>query len=80
MEWNIESARNNLSALVDSVLTNGPQTVRDGERSVVIIAEQEYALLLKREPSLIEALLDAPDLSDLNIERDQSPMREFDWD
>jgi hypothetical protein len=43
---------------------------------VVVLSEAEYDRLTGKQQSLVEFLLDSPDFSDLDITRDESPMRD----
>ena len=43
---------------------------------MIIITESEYKRLKARKPSFIEFLMNGPDFSDLDLTRDQSPMRD----
>ena len=74
MEWTIDSAQANLERVVDLAITEGPQYVRDGEQNVVLISIAEFQRIAQDEPSLTDFLLAGPDLSDLDVTRDHSPM------
>lgn len=77
MDWQLADAKNRLSEVVNRALTEGPQRIeRRGDR-VVVLSEAEYDRLTGKQQSLLEFLLDGPDLSDLDITRDKSPMRDF---
>jgi prevent-host-death family protein len=39
MEWNLDDAKNRLNELVTKAATEGPQTIRRDNQSVVVIAE-----------------------------------------
>jgi hypothetical protein len=45
-----------------------------------MVSEEWFARLSQRKPTLEELLLNGPDLSDLDLSRNLSPEREFDWD
>jgi antitoxin Phd len=42
----------------------------------VLVAEAEYERLTGKRPGFIDFLLNGPDLSGVDLTRDQSPMRE----
>lgn len=79
MEWTFQDAQANLETLVDLALKEGPQHVQTDAGEIVILSAATYKLLSKRKPTFIEHLLTGPDLSDLDLSRDQSPEREFEW-
>jgi prevent-host-death family protein len=77
MDWQLADAKNRLSEVVNRALTEGPQRIKRRGDHVVVISEAEYDRLTGNQQSLVEFLLDGPDLSDLDITRDESPMRDF---
>ncbi|MGH2530986.1 MAG: type II toxin-antitoxin system prevent-host-death family antitoxin [Thermomicrobiales bacterium] len=79
MTWQLADAKNRFSELVTKALTEGPQRVRRRDQAVVVLAEADYQRLTGERSSLQEYLLNGPDLSDLDLKRDPSPMREVDW-
>lgn len=78
MEWQLADAKNRLSEVVNRALTVGPQRITRRKECVVVLSEAEYERLTGNQPTLVEYLLDGPDLSDLDFTRDESPMREVD--
>jgi prevent-host-death family protein len=76
MDWQLAEAKNRLSEVVNRALTEGPQRIKRRGDRVVVLSEAEYDRLTGKQQSLVEFLLDGPDLSDLDITRDQSPMRD----
>jgi len=78
MEWQLADAKNRLSEVVNRALTEGPQRITRRKECVVVLSEEDYERLTGKHQTLIEFLLDGPDLSDLDIARDESPMREVD--
>ncbi|MDI3341784.1 MAG: type II toxin-antitoxin system prevent-host-death family antitoxin [Sphaerobacter sp.] len=79
MDWQLADAKNRFSELVTRALTEGPQRVRRRGEAVVVVAEVEYQRLTGERMSLKDAILNGPDLSDLDLTRDASPMREIAW-
>jgi len=75
MEWKLADAKNRFSELVTQALTKGPQRVHRRDQVVVVLAEGEYERLTGGRPSFKEYLMGVPDLSGLDLERDDSPMR-----
>jgi antitoxin Phd len=75
MDWQLADAKNRFSELVSRALTEGPQRVRRRNEAVVLVAEAEYERLTGNRPGFKEFLLNGPDLTELDLERDRSPMR-----
>jgi antitoxin Phd len=78
MDWQLADAKNRFSELVSRALTEGPQRVTRRNEAVVLVAEAEYERLTGKRPGLKEFLLNGPDLSGLDLERDRSTMRGVD--
>lgn len=82
MDWKVEDAQAKFPELVEQALHDGPQRVVRDEETVVIISEDEYRSLKRHEPKkndFLEFLMSGPGLEDLDLTRDKSPMREFEW-
>ena len=79
MDWQLAEAKNKLSEVVTRALTDGPQRISRRGQVVVVLAETEYQRLTGERETLTDYLLNGPDLSDLDLERDPSPMREVTW-
>lgn len=60
-------------------LTEGPQRIRRRGQVVVMLSEAEYQRLTGEREALTAYLLSGPDLSELDLTRDPSPMREVAW-
>ena len=77
MSWQVQEAKQRFSALVRKAIEEGPQTVtRHGEDVVVVLSVREYQRLTGDRPSFKDFLLAAPDLSQLDLRRDQDMPRE----
>jgi len=76
MKWKLADAKNRFSELVTQALTEGPQHVQRRDQAVVVLAEEEYERLMGDRPGFKEYLMGGPGLSDLDLDRDESPMRE----
>lgn len=74
--WQLAEAKNKLSEVVNKALTVGPQRIRRRDDAVVVISEAEYQRLTGERMTFKEFLLASPDFSDVDLSRDQSPMRE----
>ena len=78
MEWQLAEAKNKFSEVVTRALHEGPQRVRRRDGVVVVLAETEYLKLTGEQMTFKEHLLNIPDLTGVDLERDQSPMRDID--
>ena len=76
--WQLQTAKNRLSNLVDKALKEGPQIItRRGKEAVVVVAVDHFRLLSGKRMSLVEFLQSSP-LSgvDLDIDRASDAARE----
>lgn len=79
-EWQLAEAKNKFSEMVNRAESEGPQTVlRRGEPVAVLVSIAEYKRTSTPKRSLKEMLLNAPDFTGVDLSRDQSPEREFEW-
>ncbi len=78
MKWKLAEAKNKFSEVVRRALEEGPQRIERRNDAVVLISAEEYERLTGGTPSFIDFLLGAPDMGDLDLTRDKSPMREID--
>ena len=76
MDWQVADAKNRFSELLTQALTEGPQRVRRRNQTVVVLSEDEYQRLLGTRPGFKEYLFSVPDMSELRLERDPSPMED----
>lgn len=78
MDWKLADAKNRFSELVTEALTHGPQRVTRRDQAVIVLSEREYDELIGSRPNFIEFILNGPDLSELDLTRDSSAMRDID--
>ncbi len=76
MDWKLAEAKNKFSEVVRLALTAGPQRVLRRNDAVVILAEREYEVLTGGKQSFKDFLFAAPDLEELDLSRDRTPMRD----
>lgn len=77
MSWQTQQAKQRFSELVERAMTDGPQTVtRRGVDVVVVMSVDEYRRVTRQCKDFKEFLLSAPDMSMLDLERDQSLFRD----
>jgi prevent-host-death family protein len=56
-QWQLQDAKNRLSEVVETALTQGPQTItRRGKPVVVVVPFEEYCCMTKPRTSLVEFL------------------------
>jgi antitoxin Phd len=79
MSWQLADAKNKFSEVVTRALTQGPQRIRRRDQVVVLLSEEEYKRLTGERETLIDYIRSGPDLSELDLTRDQSPMRDVTW-
>jgi antitoxin Phd len=75
MIWQLQTAKQRFSELVERALRDGPQMVtRRGEEVVVVVSTDDYRRLTGR-PDFKDFLARGPDFEPLEIERDRAPAR-----
>ncbi len=77
MTWNLADAKNRLSEVVNLALTEGPQTITRRNDTVVVISAEKYAELTGKKLDFKEYLLRGVGLDELDLTRDQGPMRDI---
>lgn len=86
MSWQLQEAKQRFSELVRRAMEEGPQVVtRHGRDVVVVVPAEEYERLTAEpgedtRPDIKEFLLSGPELPELDIRRDKSPTRIFEFD
>ena len=76
MTWNLAEAKSRLTEVVNLALTEGPQTITRRNDTVVLISAEKYAELTGKKLDFKEYLLRGVGLDELDLTRDQSPMRD----
>lgn len=79
MDWQLAEAKNKFSEVMTKALTSGPQRIRRRDQVVVVLSEADYQRLTGERITLKDYLLAGPDMSDLDLSRDTSPMRDVTW-
>jgi prevent-host-death family protein len=76
MTWQLQTAKQKFSELVQRALVEGPQIVtRRGREVVVVVSIDEYRRLRKAEPDFKRFLTEGPDFDMLDIERSRELTR-----
>jgi prevent-host-death family protein len=72
MTWQLQDAKNKLSEVVNTSITNGPQIIsRRGKNTAVLLSYEEYKKLTNKKKTVKDALM-AVDISQLDLTRDNS--------
>ena len=70
MSWQLQTAKQRFSELVERARRDGPQVVtKHGKEAVVVVSAEEYRRLRGGGPSLLEFIRAAPDFDVLELER-----------
>ena len=77
MAWKLAEAKNRFSEVVRLALSGKPQRIERREDAVVVVDAKEFDRLTGDRPDFIEFLSNGPDLSELDVERDKTPMRDI---
>lgn len=77
--WQLSEAKNKLSEVLNRVSSEGPQHISRRDERFVVISLDEYRALKGEKETFKDWLLSLPDLSELDLERDKSPMRDVSW-
>jgi len=77
--WQVQTAKQRFSELVERAVTEGPQIVtKHGRETVVVLEIGEYRRLAKPRRDFKEFLLSMPRIDDLEIERSKDMGRKID--
>lgn len=80
MTWQVQTAKQRFSELVERAVSEGPQIVtKHGRETVVVLDIGEYRRLLGVPMDFKEFLLSIPRGDDLEIERSKDPPREIEF-
>jgi prevent-host-death family protein len=80
MVWTLAAAKDQLSEVVRRAVDQGPQIISiRGKDTAVVLSKAEYDALLPAERSFKEHLLAFPKVDDLDLTRDQTPSRDFEF-
>jgi len=78
MTWQLQTAKQHFSELVERARREGPQVVtKHGKDAVVVVSVEEYQRLSKTGPKLVEFIRAAPDFELLDLERAQDRGRDL---
>ncbi len=79
MIWQVQTAKQRFSELVERAVNEGPQIVtKHGREAVVVLDIREYRRLLGVPMDFKEFLMSMPPIDDLEIERSKDVGRDID--
>ncbi len=78
-EWRLYDAKNRLSEVVNRAMTIGPQRIKRNRDEVVVLSLEEFERLSGKKKSFIDFLKSSPVFEGLDLERDRSQAREFEF-
>lgn len=78
MIWKFTEAKSRLAEVVNMALAEGPQTIARGDDAVVVLSAAHYEELTSKRPDFKQFLFQGEGLDELDLTRDQSPMRDID--
>lgn len=77
--WLLAEAKNSFSELARTALSDGPQKIARRDGNIVVISEEYYFQLKGEKKDFKHFLLhQTQNLANLDISRDESPMRDID--
>ena len=80
MNWQVQTAKQRFSELVDRAVNEGPQVVtKHGRETVVVLDIAEYRRLIGVPTDFTDFLLSIPKGEPLEIERSKDPPREIEF-
>jgi len=77
MIWKLADAKNKFSEVFRLALSEGPQRIERRGNAAVLVSADEFERLSGEKPSLVEFLMNGPDLSELDLTRNKEPMRDI---
>ena len=79
MAWQVQTAKQRFSELVERAVSEGPQIVtKHGRETVVVLDIDEYRRLTAPRMNFKEFLLTMPRIDDLELERSEDMGRDID--
>jgi prevent-host-death family protein len=79
MAWQLAEAKNKLSEVFTKSIEVGPQFITRRSQEAVLISKAEYLKLIGEEPNFIQHLLSIPKVEDIDLRRDKTPLRDYEW-
>ncbi len=77
MDWKLADAKTKLSEVLNLALLEGPQKITRRHDAFIVLSEGDYKKLTGEKVSFSQMLLSIPKIDDLDLVRDNSPVRDF---
>ena len=78
MHWRLAEAKNRFSEVINKALSEGPQKIIRRDDTVIILSKKDYEKLTGKQTGFKDFLLNqTPKLDDLDLNRDNTQMREI---
>lgn len=79
--WQLQEAKNRLSAVVEEALQHGPQIItRRGREAVVVLSVKEYKKMTQSEGNLVDFFSSSPLYGvDIDLKRNKELPREIEF-
>ncbi|MFO7987451.1 MAG: type II toxin-antitoxin system Phd/YefM family antitoxin [Desulfatiglandaceae bacterium] len=79
--WQLQEAKNRLSAVVEEALQHGPQIItRRGRETVVVLSVKEYKKMTQSEGNLVDFFSSSPLYGvDIDLKRNKELPREIEF-
>lgn len=78
MQWRLAEAKNRFSEVINKALSEGPQKIIRRDDTVIILSKKDYERLTGKQTGFKDFLLNqTPKLDDLDLNRDNTQMREI---
>lgn len=79
--WQLQEAKNRLSAVVEEALQHGPQIItRRGREAVVVLSVKEYKKMTQSEGNLVDFFSSSPLYGvDIDLKRNKDLPREIEF-
>lgn len=77
--WQLQEAKNRLSALVEEALRHGPQVItKRGQKAVVVLSVKEYEKMTRPDRNLVDFFRSSPlKGADIDLKRSKELPREI---
>lgn len=79
MVWQLAEAKNKFSEVFTRTIEEGPQFVTRRDQEIVLISRDDYEKLIGEKPTFVQHLLSIPKVEDIDLSRDKTPMRDYEW-
>ena len=79
MVWQLAEAKNKFSEVFTKAIEEGPQFVTRRDEEIVVLSKDRYLELTGDKPNFVQHLLSIPKVEDIDLTRDKTPLRDYEW-